>query len=170
VIKKIDFAPGGVPVGLSFANDTLLVLNYDIDQKISTEMIQINLMNGKTLRSLPCPEQVDTGVVYDNNFFWGSSASQKCICKFMPGTGELVDSIEFEFPVSALGWDGENLIVGQDKMEKEKVSSIGVYSVKAGKFLKETEIDCHIGGLTFAEEMVFYTSREAKEIQVIRFR
>jgi hypothetical protein len=170
VLKRIEFAPGGTPKAICFANDSLLVLNYDKQNQITTEMIQINMMNGHILRSLPCPDFVDSGLVFDNTNFWGSSYREKCLCQFSAGTGELLHRIDFDSPVSALSWDGDNLVVGLDKFETDKCSVIGMLDIQTGVLSKTVEIDAHFGGIAFAEQMVFYTNREEKEIQVTRIR
>lgn len=170
VLKEIKFLPGGIPRAMTFANDSLVVANFDPSLKVSSELIQMNVMNGKTLRTLTCPEEIDSGIVFDNTYFWGSSFETKKLYKFHPFTGEIEQEIPMDAPVCGLAWNGEHLIVGLDKCEKQKFTSIVVLDIDSEKILGEVEVDARIGGLAFAENMIFYTNSEKKEIQVTRIK
>lgn len=170
VLKEIKFLPGGVPRAMTFANDSLVVANYDSSLEVSTELIQINVMNGKTLRTLTCPEEIDSGIIFDNTYFWGSSAKTQALYKFHPSTGEIEQEIPMEAAVCGLAWNGEHLIVGLDKGKDHAFTSIIILDINSQKILGEQEVDARIGGLAFADNMIFYTSTENKEIQVTRIK
>ncbi len=170
VLKEIKFLPGGVPRAMTFANDTLVVANYDPSTEQSSELIQINVMNGKTLRTLGCPETLDAGLVFDNTYFWGCSQKLKEIYKFHPATGETEDVISLDHPLSSIAWNGENMIVAYQPEKDKKISVVGIFDTDSKKFLKEQVVEVEIAGMTFAEDMIFYTSRDLSEIQVTRIK
>jgi|GEM_PF-1136227 len=170
VIKEIKFLPGGIPRAITFANDSLIVANHNPQTQVSSELIQINVMNGKILRTLLCPEEVDTGLIYDQEYFWGASSTQKKVVRFNPSTGEVVREFETERVPSALGWDGQNLVISFAKEGRKKTAGIAVMDPQTGELLNEEKIDVPIGGVAFAENMIFYTNSKLKEIQVTRIK
>ena len=170
ILKEIKFLPGGIPRAMTFANDSLVVVNYDANRDVSSELIQINVMNGKTLRTLECPDNIDSGVVFDGTFFWGASAKDKTVFQFNPMSGEIQKSFETEFPVSALSWDGKHLVLAFAKEGRKKSSGVSVMDVSNGEILGSEKIDATIKGVAFAENMIFYTNAKAKEIQVTRIK
>jgi hypothetical protein len=170
VLNEIKFLPGGIPKAMTFANDTLVVVNYDPATELSSELIQINVMNGKTIRTLACPENLDTGLIFDNTYFWGCSRKLKEIYKFHPATGEIEAVIPIKHPIRSIAWNGENIIVAYQPDESKKVSIIGILDTPSQKFLKELAVEVEITGMTFAEDMIFYTIHDLSEIQVTRVK
>ncbi len=170
ILREIKFAPGGVPKAMTFANDSLLVLNYDQVNKVSSDLIQINLMNGKTLRTLHCPSEVDSGIAFDNTSFWGGSYSARSIVKFHPGTSEVIARYEMDAPVRSLAWSGAYLFFILDRFDGEEKSGLVVFDTFKNKAIKEVEIRSVIGGIAFAEEMIFFTCQKTREIQVTRIK
>jgi hypothetical protein len=170
VLKEIKFLPGGIPRAMTFANDSLVVANFDPLVGESSELIQMNVMNGKTLRTLTCPEDLNSGIVFDNTYFWGSSYEKKELYKFHPFSGETDLVISMEFPVCGLAWNGEHLIVGLDKDPEKNSTTIAILDIETQKILGETDVEAKIGGLAFAENMIFFTNVEKKEIHVTRIK
>lgn len=171
VLREIKFMPGGVPRAVTYTNDSLLVLNYDPKAEVASDLIQINVMNGKTLRALHCPDEIDSGIAFDNTNFWGASFRHKLLMSFHPATGDVNQTIAMEYPVSALCFDGQHLVVVEDlSSENGALSRISILHPKRREFLKSIELKAQISGITYAEDMLFYVNPQQKEIQVTRIR
>ncbi|MBW7875595.1 MAG: hypothetical protein H3C47_06390 [Candidatus Cloacimonetes bacterium] len=172
VLREIKFMPGGVPRAVTYTNDSLLVLNYDPKAMTASDLIQINVMNGKTLRALHCPDEIDSGIAFDNTYFWGSSYQNRCLLCFHPATGDIVKTVPMEYPVQALCFDGQHLIVVMDKRTDPQtpLSQIAVFHPAKLQILKEMEIKAEITGITYAEDMLFYVNHQLSEIQVTRIK
>jgi hypothetical protein len=172
VVREIKFMPGGIPRAVTYTNDSLLVLNYDPKAQTASDLIQINVMNGKTLRALHCPDEIDSGIAFDNTHFWGSSNKHKCLLCFHPATGDVIKTVPMEYPVQALCFDGQHLIVVMDKHTEPDMplSSIAVFHPAKHLILKEMEIRAEITGITYAEDMLFYVNHPKLEIQVTRIK
>ena len=170
IIKEIKFLPGGIPKAISFVNDALLISNYDNLNEVTSEIIQLNVMNGKTLRTLKCPSYIDSGIAFDNENFWGASSKEQKICKFLVNTGETTQEFQYDSPVCAIGWTGTHLIAVFDKMDTEQCCEIALIDSKNGAVLSKVSIPNHVSGVTYAENMIFYTNSDLKEIQVTRLK
>ncbi|MCO4781689.1 MAG: hypothetical protein KC646_05145 [Candidatus Cloacimonetes bacterium] len=170
VMKEIKFLPSGIPKAISFVNDALLISNYDNINASTSEIIQLNVMNGKTLRTLNCPTFVDSGIAYDNHDFWGASSSEQKIVKFHVNSGETSTEFQYDFPVLAIGWTGQHLIAVFDKMDTDQCCDIALICSKSGDILSSTSIPNKVSGVTFAESMIFYTNSDLKEIQVTKLK
>ena len=170
VLKQIKFLPGGIPRCMTFVNDSLVVVNFDPQTETSTELIQINVMNGKTLRTLECPENIDAGIVFDNSYFWASSIKDSQLIKFHPASGEVVQTYDLDIPANALTFDGKNLVLALAKIGRKKTAGIAIFDTREGKIIGEEKIDAEIPGLAFAENMIFYNHKKNKDIMVTRIK
>ncbi|PCJ19589.1 MAG: hypothetical protein COB02_07535 [Candidatus Cloacimonadota bacterium] len=170
IIKEIKFLPSGIPRAISFVNDALLISNYDSVNESTSEIIQLNVMNGKTLRTLNCPSFIDSGIAFDNENFWGASCKEQKICKFLVDSGEAIQEFQYDHPVLAIGWTGHHLIAAFDKMDTDKSCEIALINPKDGKVISKVDISNRVSGVTYAENMIFYTNSDLKEIQVTKLK
>lgn len=170
VLKEIKFLPGGIPRCMTFVNDSLVVVNFNPQTETSTELIQINVMNGKTLRTLDCPDNIDGGIVFDNSYFWATSIKDAQLIKFDPSNGEVVATFDLETPACAIAFDGNNLVLALAKVGRKKTSGIAIFDPELGKIVGQEKIDADIPGVAFAENMIFYNHKKNKEIMVTRVK
>lgn len=167
VLREIKFQPGGVPRALAFTNDALLVLNFDLQASEATDLIQINVMNGKILRTLPCPPELDSGIVWDGSSFVGGTRTLPGLLKFSPATGEVLGELSLGAPITAMAFDHGKLAV---VLEGECKSTIALLNPETGEVLAEEQVSFAVGGMAWAEDMLVVTNPGDKEIYITRLK